>query len=739
MNMKKYLMLCGVMLAATFIGCTDEGFENGGVPENPVQKGDEILFGASVSGDADQLNLNGKDSRTVYGDRTPTGVPVYWKEEGDSVAIFCPQASAPADKLVTYLVKPQMKDGEPTTGSASVVAQVKPGEAGLQWGDVTKEHRFYAFYPAKSVKGTEDDGRIISNIPVEQNVAEWREGTMTVTGENGIEEKIPTHFGLPNMDLAYMYAADAVIPDTMTSGSINLKFHNLLTVLDITIPGPVEGSDSITVTSINVDAISNDGQGGHQAILTGDFYCYLRPGQGHEVGYCEPVNPNPTEVSNRIAISTYNPATKKFIKVGPGEQINVKAYILPSTAEQIEKNSLRISVITMNGAPKRRTLQRASILPGKINRVRLPHLEQSNETNCWMSNLDPNVFFTELSLPGSHQSVGTEEETVGIWPSYTYERYQTQSLAKQFEDGIRAFSFQTVHHQVGSRINVYASGGEKKELYTYLAELARVINEVNTETDENGVSKEKYREFALVSLTWKRSGWPNDNIDDWYRILSDALYNNENYKGLPIYGLKAGEEITANTTIEDLAGKIVLRIDNPSTVNVPGLVSKCPSDRESGGDVGNVEFPMCWQNINSTSVLKFYAHDATSIDYGGNTDGQVKNLDTKLSLVKDIFTTSVNKYKENTAHDYFYHTNIGGFYCLSDRDDSNGGHTIQYTKDIMPSVIDYVQTRGEDASLGVVLMNFADKRSGSGAEYGCDGLIQTIIYNNFSFALRKKQ
>ena len=63
MNMKKYLMLCGVMLAATFIGCTDEGFENGGVPENPVQKGDEILFGASVSGDADQLNLNGKDSK----------------------------------------------------------------------------------------------------------------------------------------------------------------------------------------------------------------------------------------------------------------------------------------------------------------------------------------------------------------------------------------------------------------------------------------------------------------------------------------------------------------------------------------------------------------------------------------------------------------------------------------------------------------------------------------------------
>ena len=35
-------------------------------------------------------------------------------------------------------------------------------------------------------------------------------------------------------------------------------------------------------------------------------------------------------------------------------------------------------------------------------------------------------------------------------------------------------------------------------------------------------------------------------------------------------------------------------------------------------------------------------------------------------------------------------------------------------------------------------MNFADKQARSGAQYGCDALIQTIINNNFTFALRKK-
>lgn len=735
MNMKKYLMLCGVMLAATFIGCTDEGFENGGVPENPVQKGDEILFGASVSGDADQLNLNGKDSRTVYGDRTPTGVPVYWKEEGDSVAIFCPQASAPADKLVTYLVKPQMKDGEPTTGSASVVAQVKPGDAGLQWGDVTKEHRFYAFYPAKSVKGTEDDGKIISNIPVEQNVAEWREGTMTITDENGVKKDVPTHFGLPNMDLAYMYAQSTMQPEDIAKGTVNLKFHNLLTVLDITIPGPVEGSDSITVTGINVDAIGTDGQNGHQPILTGDFYCYLRPGQGHDIGYCEPVNKNPTEVSNRIAISTYNPATKKNIKVGPGEQINVKAYILPNE-EIITKGNLKISVITMNGAPKRRTLRQADIVTGKINRVRLPHLEQSNQTNYWMSNLDPNVFFTELSLPGSHQSIGTQDETKigwhGVLPAtFTYERYQNYDLATQFKDGIRAFSFQTVYHD--NSVNVFASGKENKELWEYLDDLEAAITDAQ--------NKGGNQEFVFVSLTWKSSG-SSTNRDKWFEVLSNELNTDTRYTNLPIYT----DPIDANTTIKDLAGKIVLRIDDLSPNDMPGLVSKCPSYREnSAGSVGNVEFPMYWKNKNQPEVLTFYGHDGTSIDVSGNSQGQVANMDKKLSLVKEIFNKSVDLYHNNTEHNYFYHTNIGGFYCIdADNvtgvlDDANGGSTIQYTKDIMPSVIDYVQTRGEDASLGVVLMNFADKQPGSGAEYGCDGLIQTIIYNNFSFALRKKQ
>lgn len=73
--MKKIYYCLGIALAACLSSCSDDSLDNGKTVVNPVQTGDEILFGSKLSGDA-------ADSRTVYGDRTTTGVPVYWKERG---------------------------------------------------------------------------------------------------------------------------------------------------------------------------------------------------------------------------------------------------------------------------------------------------------------------------------------------------------------------------------------------------------------------------------------------------------------------------------------------------------------------------------------------------------------------------------------------------------------------------------------------------------------------------------
>ena len=709
--MKKVYYYLGIALAACLSSCSDDSLDNGKTVVNPVQTGDEILFSSKLSGDA-------TDSRTVYGDRTTTGVPVEWVT-GDEIAIFCPQASQPASKLVNYLVTPDETDA---STAAKVEVNFNASEVGLQWGS-SNEHRFYAFYPASAVKETIDndpsvteDGRLLAHIPVEQDVTKWRYDKEGMTNSSDETAHIPTHFGLPNMDLAYMYAYTSVNKEDVNANDpIDLTFHNLLTVLDITIPGPEKEGESVVVTAINVDAVS-----GAQLALTGDFYCYMRDYDGHKTGDCEPVE-DPSKVSNRIAISTYDPDTKKFITLKHGEQINVKAYIIPHTNEEIGTRQLQVSVVPLNGVPKRKRLETAAIQPGKINRVRLPYLNPgADETNYWMSNLDPNVYFTELSIPGSHQSVGTADERNDL--AYIYERYQNKGLGTQFKDGIRAFSFQTTYNNY-NQIHVYASGREQEELYTYLNELATQLNNAKQ------VGKS---DFAVVSIVFKdHNGFGDPNT--WFQRLTYALTSDSRYNNLPIYE----DGITANTTISELANKIVLRIDRLGTEEdvVPALRSEQPSTGEPENRA------MYWETITSPQVLTMYAHDGTSIDVEGNSEGEIDNLDTKLGYVETIFNRSVDLYKAN-AHNYFFHTNIGGFYCI-DRflhidNDAAGGKTIDYTQDIMERVTDFIQTRGQDASLGVVLMNFADKQSGSGAEYGCDALIQTIINNNFTFALRKK-
>lgn len=693
--MKKIYYL-GIALAACLSSCSDDSLDNGKAVVNPVQTGDEILFGSKLSGDA-------ADSRTVYGDRTTTGVPVEWTS-GDQIAIYCPQSSQPASHLVNYNVTPDTEN--PST--ALEVTKEKAEEAGLQWGS-SDVHEFYAFYPARAVKETIDageagqgQGKVRANIPVEQDVTSWRDGTMTIDGK-----EVTTHFGLPNMDLAYMYAYNSVDKDTVSETTpVNLPFHNLLTVLDITIPGP-ENADSVVVTAINVDDVS-----GENLALTGDFYCYMTNKSGHEPGYCEPVS-DPTKVNNRIAISTYNPATKKFITLKKGEQINVKAYIIPHTG--IGTRKLQVSVVPLNGVAKRKLLQTADIVPSKINRVRLPYLEPGTETNYWMSNIDPNVYFTELSIPGSHQSVGVDPERHNIF--WIYEPYQSKSLAEQFDDGIRAFHFQTRYHALNYNINVFACGQDYSQLYVYLKELADILN---------GMPEEK-KDFVVVNIGFK-SSTAATNENDWYRKLADQLNNNSNYTSLPIY--KGG--IDANTTIDQLARKIVLRIDRQGTTEVPALISEQPSTVEAPA-----EKDMYWGSTNNGRVLTMYAQDATSIDVDGNDDGELPNMAAKLDYMKTIFSESVNKYKSNDAHDYLYYMNVGGFYCQRNSGDSEGGDVIKYAEEITPEILDYIQLRGQDAALGLVMMNFADKQADSGAKYGCDALIQTIINNNFTFALRK--
>lgn len=712
---KNIFLIAGIALTAMFSGCADENLDN--TVKNPVKSGEEIMFGSKLSGDADVIESK-PGTRTVYGDRTTTGVPVYWEDDGsDEIAIFCNQASQPASHLVNYKITPDETDH----ATAATVAKVNTNEAGLQWGDLDTEHRFYAFYPASAVKGSAEEdqtGKITANIPVTQQVQEWR---TVEKGANGAIDGKKTYFGLPNMDYAYMYAYNAVTPSQVKEGQfIDLQFHNLVTVLDITVQGPSSGT--ATITNINVDAID-----GEEPILTGDFTCNIRNASTGEgaVATCDPVG-DFNEERGRISIPCYDKKTGQFIQLGPNELLNVKAYIIPQDKNTVTKRTLRVTVSLLNGAPCRKTLQTADVTPHKINRVILPPLEIGG-TNYWMSSLDPNIYVSELSLPGSKMSYLTSANGADIV-------YQNATIKDQLLDGVRAFIFHTQRMRNGElRISVNGSA-LSTTLKGALAEIATFLKEAE--------SKGKKQETAFVLVTYSGG---NGSEKDWMTALQNTV--NECAGDYDTYRI-FDKEMTPDVTLGDVAGQIILKANYNSDDMIAGagtaplMYTLWEKPYVEGG------LPMTWGNPNSAANLWWLYQEVTSVldtDKNENNDYTAEATKAeKIANIKAIFQKSVDAYNNDTSHKTWFMNDLGGYYCWETREWAIISYWQEHTDtkalatDMNSLGVSELQNRTENAGLGLVYMNFADKQENSGALYKSDWLIQTIIDNNFKFALRKK-
>lgn len=724
--MKKIYYCLGIALAACLSSCSDDSLDNGKTVVNPVQTGDEIIFGSSLSDNTDM------ESRTVYGDRTTTGVPVYWssdEKKPDTIAIYCMQSSQPADHLVKYIVTPSKSN----QAVAASVDKLDPNAAGLQWGDRSTPHRFYAFYPAGAVKGTDDEdatGQITANIPVTQQVQEWR--TVEANASGALEGK-KTYFGLPNMDYAYMYAYNEVTPEDMEGSTVDLKFKNLVTVLDITVQGPQSGT--ATITNINVDAVE-----GSQPILTGDFKCNIRAAKTDGTVVCTPVG-SFNEERGRISIPCYDRKTGQFVQLGPDELLNVKAYIIPQDeGNTVVKQSLRVTVSLLNGAPCKKTLETAAVTPHKINRVILPKLEVGG-TNYWMSSLDRDIYVSELSLPGSKFAYATPDNGV------TVRNFQDATITQQFTSGVRAFIVQTAGYAeyTRSRQGIYTHNNSgKDDLYVTVngnilqkdgknVTIEDVLDELKACIDEAKKAKEESNnEYVVVQLTFEgnpcNSNYGNFNSERiWIEALQAKLNSliSENS-----YNLYTGE-ITANTTIRDLREHIVLKVNYNSTAmgsyiardaTIPALFSKWQ------GKYGDVDLRWGTPNESSTRTpMHWLYQEATHV--GSNTEITYQE---KLDYIKKVFEDGVTRYQQNTEHDTWFMNDIGGRY-IEDTDDA----VTRLTTELNNYSVGLLQNRTANASLGLIFMNFADKVDTSGALYKSDWLIQTIIDNNFKFALRK--
>ena len=513
--MNKRFLISIFTLSLMIIGlasCVNDNVTGG----KPLPKGTEFDFGTTVD-----ANL----SRTYY-DPADVANPnaTYWKifwnyqDPLDQVYIYSPQAMT-GRQQAAYTVN-GVKDQYSATAT-------KNSEIGIQLSDANT-YNFYGMYPAQNVKANSGSGCSLSaTMPIFQ--------TASTTEIMNSETNVGNLETTADMNSALMIANEAgFMPNTQNNAKVNLQFEPFATTLNVTVNG-VEQSNfnyKVLITSIIIEA---------DAPIAGDFtYNY----ETEAITFGE-------NASNFIRIDTrFKDAAGHQIGVpmGPDSKLNVRAFMIPNP----NVKSLKVKVVTSAAQTLTKTLNMTNFKKSQIHFAKLPKINASNlqfDYKIWLSQLDPNIYLSEISMPGSAL-------TFSYKLSEDYQKTQTLDLTKQFENGIRVFQFhvntvnQTSTYDGGSTsVGIALPDGKpmEKDGGGYWT-IEDAINALHSEM--KGLHKD---EFCVVAISDWLADPSTKNMTTLYNRLK-AVLNKAGEKGL------VATNVNPNTTIADVKGKVIFKV-----------------------------------------------------------------------------------------------------------------------------------------------------------------------------------
>lgn len=518
----KILLIGAAALAVSMQSCKDDQeFDNG----SRLPEGTEIEFGAG---------LTEQKSRTYYGGDGNLNLaswPIYWNYETgtqDEIFLYSPDSPTGRDQGV-YRVDCTAADK--STESNVVRVSDNPG---VQTSEA-QTYSFYGLYPAKFVQGRAENRIIKANLPETQTVTfggTKEDPTMTVVpaGQTGTRNFVMK----PNMDYCIMTGVSNDV--TLTADQkVTVPFTPFSTMLDITINGP-DNNTAVDnglsrITSVIIEA---------NAPICGDFSVNYSSGA--------PVLELGENTSNTITIPVRGEDSEGDpvgIPLMNENTLNLKAFILPNT----NVSDIKVKVVSQNMKTWTKTLHVNNNLlrPHEIHPVNLPILDLANakvDYSIWLSQLDPRIYISELSLPGSCMSFNTEANNV-TGTNIT----QTADIAEQFKAGVRVFQAHCWLVDQPSNYDgdsptfhiVTPSGGDTRK------SLWDIVDALQTEMKENHGN-----EFCVLMLSDYMSGTTFNMVNYYDRIktLTNAMQTNN---------VLPENAITPNTTIADVRGKIILK------------------------------------------------------------------------------------------------------------------------------------------------------------------------------------
>lgn len=523
--MRTHDYLLGLSLLA-LVACNQEN-----MPERPTPTpGAEVKFGVS-------LNKNDV-TRTIYGEENKDAFPIYWVD-GDKVLVTSPQCLNGRNTA-------QYKVSVKTTTQNYATSLDKTGAVGVQWGqDDTAD--FYSVYPADnaSVQGTK----------------------FSLTMPNVQRETLEPGDTKANADMNACFMK-AVSEGVANGHDVHLTYEPLSTAIRFTLHGPSQGVDQTEVVISKVVLKADQ-------FIAGDFTVDMSTGTV-ELG---------SKTYKEITLYTYYASTGGHLSLKVGKSVELNAFVIPHENLAVNDN-WKLEVTTAEGKVYTTSLKGISgngkLTPGKIHRFKgdLPNLPAPTgdwDPSNWMVNIPRNVYLSEISIPGSWNSLNTDFQYAADGSSSLgfSDAEQIAAIDSQYNAGARAFHIDTRWKAQSKKGPVtglsVANGGTGR---TYDMSGGKVMRDDNITFEtvlKTIVSHVQPKEYMMVFCTFAQGSYDYEvEKGGWMKAISDVCASNSK--------IVDGRTISANSVVGDVLGKVIVIVncqEDPNDIENLPQDSKC--------------------------------------------------------------------------------------------------------------------------------------------------------------------
>ena len=618
MNTKKIFL----MSALTLLVCGCQEDEGTLIQPTP---GEEVKFGGRL--DASPM------TRTIYGESDGNGFPIYWVN-GDQVLVASPEcANNNGIGSATYAIS---VDGPEKNYASSMD---KTGDAGVQWGD-NRTANFYSIYPASS------DTRFTQSLT---------SARLTVTTQQNNTWDPETNTVSPDMKACFMYAKTE---DVQNGSEVNLAYKPLSTAVRFTVNGPTSG-EPVTISFIRLHAPTG-------VALSGTFNVDFTQKGSDGMPVVSAVTGRTYNYASMNAASS----TGAYLTLAPGESADVQLFFLLEQGITMDKNWY-IEVATTSGTYKKNltadgTSGNMTLKPGQIHKLPgLPALNPGEEWDPanWMVNIQRNVYLSEISIPGSWNSLNTAFQ--GANPS----------IEAQYNAGVRAFHLDTRwrakwvtdgilsgHYEItdlgiandGSTYDVDGDNGEsgkcmRQDAPTFADALKQITEKVQDD------------EYMVVYCTFAQGSTVHG---DWRAEIAEACANND--------AVIDARTLNVNSTVADALGKVIVIV----STYTPGEVQSKTFFTDMRNELDQTEYrnnpyltkPLTYNNSTSSGISLYATYAQKTNDGDGATGetgdrGYEPTLTERQTKCENLLNWSQNNYSTGNflQHNAWIYMGLGGY------------------------------------------------------------------------------